>query len=241
MNRNRAVLMVVVALFVAANAYLLATRRLGVNWEALGIITAAGLTLALYSFLYQDNPVYRFAEHLFVGVAAAYVFGLTWYQVLYGELVVRFGQLGGASGTGASGWWILAPTVLGLLMLTRLSSRGAWLSRISFAFVVGLGAGFTIPRYISSFVLAQLEPTLRPVTWSWDGLNLLVILVGVLAVLVYFFFSIEHRGVIKGASRVGIYFLMVSFGASFGYTVMGRLSLLIGRMTFLMQDWLHIM
>lgn len=32
------------------------------------------------------------------------------------------------------------------------------------------------------------------------------------------------------ASKVGIAFLMMSFGASFGYTVMGRISLAIGRM-----------
>ena len=29
--------------------------------------------------------------------------------------------------------------------------------------------------------------------------------------------------------KVGIYFLMVSFGASFGFTVIGRISILIGR------------
>ena len=33
------------------------------------------------------------------------------------------------------------------------------------------------------------------------------------------------------ASKVGIYFLMISFGASFGFAVMGRISLLIGRFT----------
>jgi hypothetical protein len=36
-------------------------------------------------------------------------------------------------------------------------------------------------------------------------------------------------------ARVGIYFLMVSFGAAFGYTVMARMSLLIGRFDELIQ------
>ena len=48
------------------------------------------------------------------------------------------------------------------------------------------------------------------------------------------------KGVAGGVSRVGIWFLMVSFGASFGYTVMGRISLLIGRIEFLMQKWLGL-
>jgi hypothetical protein len=115
------------------------------------------------------------------------------------------------------------------------------LSRFSFAFFVGLGAGLTIPRTISSFILAQIEPMLQPLSWSVEGFNLLVILVGVVAVLVYFFFSVEHTGVVGKVSRVGIWFLMISFGASFGYTIMARLSLLIGRVTFLLDDWLGIM
>jgi hypothetical protein len=39
---------------------------------------------------------------------------------------------------------------------------------------------------------------------------------------------------------IGIWFIMVAFGASFGYTVMARISLLIGRMQFLLHDWLGI-
>ncbi len=31
---------------------------------------AAFLTLAVFSFLYKDNPMYIFAEHLFVGCSA---------------------------------------------------------------------------------------------------------------------------------------------------------------------------
>jgi hypothetical protein len=45
---------------------------------------------------------------------------------------------------------------------------------------------------------------------------------------------------VGGVARVGIVFLMIGFGASFGYTVMARVSLLIGRLTFLMRDWLGI-
>jgi predicted phage tail protein len=67
-----------------------------------------------------------------------------------------------------------------------------------------------------------------------------VLVLGTVAVLFYFFFSVEHKKVGSAVSKVGIWFLMVSFGASFGYTVMGRLSLLIGRVNFLLHDWLNI-
>lgn len=224
--------------FALVNSYLLASGELGADWTGFGVITAAGFSLALYSFLYKDNPLFKFAEHVFVGVAAAYSFGQVGYPTLYGELFATL--LHPAPGAAQSGGWLLVPTVLGLLMLTRVSRRLGWLSRYPFAFVVGLGAGLAIPRSISSFLLAQIEPTLRPLTWSVEGLNLAIILVGVVSVLIYFFFSVEHTGVVGRISRVGIWFLMVSFGASFGYTIMARLSLLIGRVSFLFSDWLHL-
>tara|TARA_Y100001968_G_C19407434_1_gene744473 strand:- start:864 stop:1577 length:714 start_codon:yes stop_codon:yes gene_type:complete len=224
--------------FAVVNVVLVADGAISLDWTGLGVITAAGMTLALYSFLYKDNPLFKFAEHVFVGVAAAYVFGQYWYPTIYGEIIAEWTELEPGE---AANWWLFAPTLLGILMLTRFSSRLAWLSRYSFAFFVGLGAGLTIPRYTSSFILAQIEPTIQPLSLSWDGLNLLVILVGVIGVLVYFFFSVEHTGVAGRVSRIGIWFLMVSFGASFGYTVMARISLLIGRVRFLLEDWLHLM
>lgn len=236
--RDTYVLLGFVLLFAAGNIALVASGTLAADWTGFGVMVAAGMTLALYSFLYKDNPLFKFAEHVFVGVAAAYIFGQYWYPTIYGELIAEWTDPGEGE---MPNWWLLAPTVLGLLMLTRFSLRLGWLSRYAFAFFVGLGAGWTIPRYISSFILAQIEPTLQPLTWSVQGLNLLIVLVGVVGVLVYFFFSVEHTSAAGHISKVGIWFLMVSFGASFGYTIMARVSLLIGRVTFLLEDWLHLM
>ena len=72
-------------------------------------------------------------------------------------------------------------------------------------------------------------------------INNWLLVIGVVTTLVFFFFSKEHKGALGGTARIGIYFLMVSFGASYGYTVMARISLLIGRLQFLLDDWLGIM
>ena len=66
-------------------------------------------------------------------------------------------------------------------------------------------------------------------------LNAVIVLLGVVSVLFYFFFSVEHTGAGKLIARTGIIFLMLSFGAAFGYTAMARMSLLIGRFTDLIE------
>ncbi len=202
----------------------------------IGAWVATGLSLFMYSFLYKDNPFFKLGEHIYVGVSVGYGLVITYYEVMVKKLYVPMVQQGD--------WWLILPTLLGLLVLARFIPTIAWLSRISFAFIVGIGSGIAIPRVISSLILQQVQGTLKPlvtvgdggVAWfTFAGLNTLLILVGVVSVLFYFFFSIEHTGVVHRIARVGIYFLMVSFGAAFGYTVMARMSLLIGRFDELIQ------
>ncbi|MDE2756014.1 MAG: hypothetical protein OXI92_05635, partial [Acidobacteriota bacterium] len=54
-----------------------------VSGAGLGTWFAAFLTLSILSFLYDDNPFYRFAESLFIGVSAGYwmVQGI-WQQLI---------------------------------------------------------------------------------------------------------------------------------------------------------------
>ena len=201
----------------------------------IGAWVAVGFSLCMYSFLYKDNPFFKFGEHVFVGVSVGYLLTITYYQVMTNKLYVPMTQQGK--------WWLLVPAFLGLLLLARFIPSIAWLSRIAFAFLLGISSGLAIPRQISSFILKQVEGTLKPLVTVSDsgvewmtlaGLNALLVLIGVVSVLFYFFFSIEHTGTVRRVARVGIYFLMVSFGAAFGYTVMARMSLLIGRFDELM-------
>lgn len=193
----------------------------------IGAWVAAGLTLFMFSFLYKDNPFFRFGEHLYVGISMGYTIVRIYYDVMVKSLYTPVAQEGK--------WWFLIAALLGLLILTRFIPKVSWLSRISFAVIVGFGSGVAIPRIISSNILQQVQGTLKPIlnagqsSFGMAQFNALLILVGVITVLVYFFFSIEHKGPIKVAARIGIYFLMINFGAGFGYTVMARMSLLIGR------------
>jgi len=208
----------------------------------IGAWVATGLTLFIFSFLYKDNPLFKLAENLYVGVSVGYTIVKTYDTVivhLIWKPIVENQE-----------WTLLIPVTIGLLMLTRYVPKAAWLSRYAFAFIVGVGAGLAIPRTVSSFILKQIEDTVRPllmlvpgdgVTFSWNlmnpasSVNVIIVLIGVSSVLFYFFFSVEHSGPGKAVARTGVLFLMIAFGAAFGYTVMARMSLLIGRLTDLIE------
>jgi len=224
------------------------------SFKGIGTIVAAGLTLIMYSFLYRDNPLYKAAENLYVGVAMGYGAVIAWQQVLLPEVVEPVFLAGSPDAFWYELKWRIVPIVLGAMLVTRLSRKHGWLSRYPIALMVGWAAGLGISVTIHSFVLTQLDAAVQPIqmamaqpvagdlhsvtTLVFKGLGAIFVLVGTVAVLFYFFFSVKHNRAGRSFSKVGIWFLMVSFGASFGYTVMGRISLLIGRVQFLIEEWL---
>jgi hypothetical protein len=213
----------------------------------IGTWLAAILTLAIYSFLYRDNPVYRFAESLLVGISVGFLlvvaFDTTLMPKAVDPLVSSFsGMISG--GKFLSFLFILIPVILGLLMFARFVPRFAWLSRIALALYIGFGAGASIPANMQSLILKQIEASIRPfltINTVWGMFNAIIILIGLISTICYFFFSKAHTGKFGYVAKTGTYFLMVFFGATFGYTVMARISLLIGRITFLLKDWLGLL
>jgi len=250
------VLVVLVAAFAVANYFVLTRKaedgsRLELDRNMVGIIIAAGLTLIMYSFLYRDNPLFKVAENLYVGVAMGYEAILVWRQALRPQVVDPLFRPVSWHAFWYELAWRTVPIVLGLLLLTRLSKKHGWMSRYSYALFIGWAAGLAIFTETDSKILTQLQATLAPLQQGIsDGpwfthivmpiLGTIALLAGTVTVLFYFFFSVKHERSAGAISRVGIWFLMVAFGAMFGYTVMGRLALLIDRLDFLMADWLKI-
>jgi len=230
-------------------------KLLNSQWGTVaGVWIAALLTLAILSFLYKDNALYKFGEHLFVGVSTGYIIAITYWNGLYPNLITPLMH---------RNFWVIIPGVLGLFWFAPFVTRKyAFLMKIPIAFIAGYGSGVAIPAIVQASILAQMYNTMNlPLSpmkvyssvvssptfhgspyvatfLAWS--NNMLIVIGVIATLIYFFFSVPHKGVVKGVANVGMWFLMISFGASFGYSVMARLSLLIGRMEFLLGDWLHL-
>ena len=199
-----------------------------------GTIVAGVLTIAILSFLYGDNPVYKMAETLLVGVSMGYVLVITWTNTL---MAVLFKPL-----FVESEFWLIIPLIFGLFMFGRFHKSTSFLSRYSMAVLIGSGAGVAIPAMLGARTLKQMTATVEMVQGDsfltiFSGL---VVVAGLFSTLSYFYFSREHEGIMGRSARVGTYFLMIFFGTTFGYTVMSRVSTFIGRMDFLLSDFLHL-
>jgi len=222
----------------------------------LWMTVAAFLTLCIFSFLYRDNPFYRFAEHLIVGISAGYWIAILyhtslmvlWVNPLY-DSVAAFGNSEG-SVAGKIGMLIvnISPGAIGVLMFSRFFKKISWISRWPIAYYLGVSAGIALPLYLQSFVIRQVAANMidprsvfamifmgQGVANFIQGIGEIIIIIGSICGLAYFYFSAEHKGVFGVAARLGIWILMIGFGATFGYTVMARISLLVGRLYYLIE------
>ncbi len=201
---------------------------------AISTITAGLLTLAILSFLYRDNPIYKVAESLLVGVSIGYFLVITWSTTLMDLLFIPLFSEHKIS--------LVIPFILGLLMFGRFFKGTSHISRIAIAVLIGSGAGAAIPAMLNARTLQQISATIQPILLEsgWLDISAIVVIAGVLSTLAYFYFSREHTGSFGWVAKGGTYFLMAFCGTTFGYTVMSRMSTFIGRMEFLLSDFLHL-
>jgi hypothetical protein len=257
------------------------------------------LTFCILSFLYKDNPFYKTAEHLFIGVSIGYVVTKQYFDTVKPSLMEPLFERGE--------WRYVIPLLLGVMLLCKLWRRSAWAGRWPIAFIVGLYAGININGVAQGDLIAQAQKSMESVAvdkinvneagpedlsslpgmtksiserviarrareplsslddiaelpgvtepqrrglaeargdlvgldaratvsghpLDWFGtLSKVLLLLGTIASLVYFYYSTEQKGLIGHVSRVGVWVLMIGFGASFGYTVQARIALAIGR------------
>jgi hypothetical protein len=225
------------------------------SWpRTLGVWLSAAFTIAIFSFLFGDNPLYKVAESIFIGASAAYAmiaaFWPAFMGLLIGRLFPKWSQetFNPGSERTEPEWLMLIPLTMGIMFLWRLAPRGQWISRWPLAFFIAVFAGIRLVSFFQTDFIEQINNTILPlIVFAADGsldiktsLWNMTMVFGTLACLTYFFFSLEHTGLVGGVSKVGIYLLMITFGVGFALTVMSRYSLLIGRMNFLLKDWLHI-
>lgn len=197
-------------------------------------------TIGIFSLVFKENKLYRFFEHLYVGLATGYGLEVTWTQVLkqfWWDPMVKDGD-----------WaWIFA-VPLGLMIYGLYTRRFAWMSRLIFGILFGLAAG-TIFQGFSAEYVPQVEHSFLPIiphdihnhTDVVTAINNLLFIVILVCVLVYFFFAFEQNSrVVRRTALAGRWILMIALGAIFGSTIMTREALLIDRINFVVFQWLRL-
>lgn len=196
--------------------------------DVIGLWTGWVLMLMIYSYpLYKENPVYRFAEHLYIAVMLAV------------NLVVNFGNVMRICITPmmAGDFLMIIPLILGLMIYAMLIPEYRWVSRYPIALLVGAGFGLGIRGSIGPNIQDAIVSTItRPTdggAMAW--INFLYIAVGLICSVMYFLLTYEHSGALQTPTRIGRLFIMVGLGAYFGNTVLFRFTMLTGRAKFFLE------
>ena len=127
-----------------------------IGFQEFIVLLAGFLTLSIYSFLFKENPLYRFAEHLYVGVSAGYLVARAVNDVLYKKI---WDVLVTPDAGVVQDWWMLIPTILGFMMILKLVPRVSWVSRWAIALVVGGTIGLVMTTRFKADVIQQITGT----------------------------------------------------------------------------------
>lgn len=209
-------------------------------WGRFIVWAGAIATIAIFSILWRENKLYRFFEHLFIGLASGLLLYRSFTNIIkpmWWDAMVNEGA-----------WWRMFPLIVALMYYFVYSRKYSWVARlvigVFFGWYAGAGIKAFVTRYSpqigSSFKPLIVKSSSTAIDWyaSFSGW---VFLITLLCVVTYFFFSIEHkRPVLRTSSLLGRWFIMIYLGAIFGTTVMGRMSLLIARLLYLFRDWIPL-
>lgn len=206
----------------------------------MGLI-AVVLTLLVFSRLLGDNPAYRVAQYLFIGVSLGLAFVVIYHHVLRPAFMALL-----ADSTNPLGLLVhLVPWLLSLLLLTRLSGRQSisWLANLPLALLFGVGTALAVGGALLGTLLPQILDTVRPV--GSDPLQLvgsILLLLGVIVTLCYFYFTIPRESsqgrVVAFGAKLGRWLLMIAFGFFFAGGLLTYLTALNGRLEFIV-GWLR--
>jgi len=194
--------------------------------KTLGIWIAAFLTLGVFSWMYKENPWFRLCEHIYIGCSLGHL-TVEAYQNIKG---IAVGPL-----INESKYVMLVPLFFGALLFSRWTPQYAWLSRTSMGFLVGTTAAVVMNGAIRAQLIDQVIATMMPL----NSVNNVIFVALTIAAAAYFLFTLRSKA-INPVTDLGKYVLMIAFGATFGNTVMSRISLFYGRAQFLLFDWLKL-
>lgn len=185
------------------------------------------LSLCIFSFLWKDSLAYRMAQNIFLGIGAGHGLAIAFRSLRNSLFYPLFYE---------KRLTLIIPLILVVLLYTKLIPKLEYLSRISLAFPIGLGAGIILRSTISGQLFPQVAATLL----TLNSINNIIIVVGTFCVTYYFLFTIKPRRNTQPISKIGIYLMMVTFGLSFATSVAANTAIYLGFLQNIFGTWLGI-
>lgn len=217
---------------------------------SLDIVTGALgflFTVMILSYLIGDNPLFKIAVYLFVGVASGYAAAIVIWQVLIPKLFLPTLNII-QTGDYTRGILLVAPWLGIGFILMKISPRLAGTARITMAYLVGVGAAVTLVGALTGTIIPQVEATMN----FFDGaifkpaaemieiaFSGSVILLGTVTSLAYFHFgarqkvdgSTRRSGIVNLLAWIGRIFIGSTLGAVFAGVYAAALTALIERIS----------
>ena len=194
------------------------------------------LTLLIFSYLIGDNPLFRSAVYIFIGVSSGYAAVVVWHNVLMPKL---FRPLASADPNQLV--FLVIPLVLSVSLLAKLSPRISWLGSFAMALLVGVGAATALSGAVVGTLLPQSRAAMNAFA-SPTFLALIegvVMLAGTVLTLIYFQFSakraadgsVKRNVVIEILAWGGRVFIAITFGVLFAGVYMAALTAMLERLS----------
>ncbi|MDP2161129.1 MAG: hypothetical protein Q8K02_11640 [Flavobacterium sp.] len=198
------------------------------------------LTVMVFSYIFGDNPLFRIATYLFVGVSSAYVLVLIFYQILIPKLFMPL-----FSGDPNQRIIQLIPIVLSVLLFFKLSKKTSQIGDLSLAFLVGSGAAIILTSAFTGTLLPMIDMITEP--FSIETISFqnffggIFILIGTISSLLYFQFtkrsstkdSTGVSKILQYISQIGIVFIGITLGSVFAGVIISSVIALIERLNFI--------
>ena len=213
------------------------------------------LSLLIFSYLLGDNPLFRLATHLMVGIGTAYAAVVVIESVLVPQLFLPLRQVATGDIFSLLNDAQIVVMVLAALLLLKLSRRTAVLGNVSMAVVMGVGAAVavggaalgTLMPQVSATALSLSPSTAAQILPENSGvLNVLaavVIITGTITTLLYFHFAgrpagddkTERAAWVRFPAQIGEVFLMIAFGSLYAGAIISSLAILAERVGYYVQ------
>ncbi len=198
---------------------------------------SAVLTLMIFSYLLGDNPLYRLALHIFVGVTVAYLFVLALRAVIIPALFTV-----DTSESSLLPIISLIGVFFGVMLLMRRVRGLTWMSEISTSILLGVGGGVALGGTILGTLIPQVDAATNPAVPDMFGsVGQIVAVVGTVTGLLAFSFA-RHRSprhlvnrLLNGGARVGRWFVLIGFGAAYGGVLVASLAFFADRVQYLIE------